>query len=139
MHDDLAHRRQVLVRSRGEIIPNIALQRIGGEGAARVGLKQGYRDTAVRGEIIIRKEIIGQDQRHHLFLEVIGLGPLPILIPVALVDTIRGRGNFARMTARAVSREGDFPSVERRRVRRQVRRAARRILEQIGPRRFKKE
>ena len=85
VHRDRADRRQALVGLRGEIVPDVAGDRVGGERAAGVGLQQRHRHAELGREVVAVEEIRGEDDLLHLRLVLVGLGPRPVLVPALQV------------------------------------------------------
>ncbi len=81
VHRDRPHRRQVLVRLRREVVPDVPGERVGGERAARVGLEQRHRHPRLRGQVIAFQEIRGEHDLPHLFLEFVGFRRRPVSVP----------------------------------------------------------
>src|ERR1700693_1225786 len=84
--DDLADRWQLLVGLRGEIVPDIAGDRVSGQWAAGIRLQQGDRNAHIIGQVIVVGEIRRLDDLAHAVLEFAGLCPLPIAIPTREVS-----------------------------------------------------
>ena len=82
---DRAHRRQVLVGRGGEVVPDVVFERIGGQRAARVGLQQGHRHAQLGGQEVVVAEIGLLHDFAHRRLELLGLGPLPVVVPALQV------------------------------------------------------
>ena len=142
VHGDRAHRRQVLVGLRGEIVPDVPRDRIGRERAAGIGLGERHRYSQIRREEIVGQEIAGLDDFFLVRLELVHLGPGPIGVeaveiafPGAAVVREEGIGllrQLARVATRAAFGEHVFAAVELRGVLTDIFVAARRILQIVG-------
>ena len=60
-------------------------QRVGRQRAAGVGLQQRHRHAQIGGQVIAVEEIGGADDRAHLLLVIVGLGPGPVAVPAGHV------------------------------------------------------
>jgi hypothetical protein len=58
VQQDLTQRRQALVGVRREIVPDVVVDRIGGQRGAGIGLQQCYRHPQIGGQKIILQEIV---------------------------------------------------------------------------------
>ena len=85
VHRDRADRRQRLVRLRREVVPDVAGQRIGRQRAAGVGLQQRHRHARFGRQEVAVEEVGRADDRAHLLLVVVGLGPGPVVVPALQV------------------------------------------------------
>ncbi len=84
--------RKRLVARRGEFIPDIVGDRVGGERAAQIRLQQARRHAHLVGEEIAPDKIRLLDDRRHLALEVGCLRPGPVLVPA--IQIVRRRAGI---------------------------------------------
>ena len=145
---DVAHRRQILVGLRREVVPDVAGEGVGRQRTARVGLEQRHRHPQLRRQVVTLEEVWSGDHLGHLGLELRRLGGLPVLVPArevvrtdAAVGHQRGRhlGHLRRVAAGARLRKHDLAARQHGVVLGQVGRAARSIGEPVRIGRLQEE
>src|SRR6185369_2218687 len=113
-----ADRRQILVRLRREVVPNVPTKRIGGKRTTRVCVQQRDGHAQFSREIVVFQEVVSENDVAHLRFEVVCLGPLPVFIPtgqviltiaaMSVVETRSALRYLARVTTRTAFCEDGF-------------------------------
>src|ERR1700742_3185339 len=78
-------RGEVLVGLRGEVVPDISADCIGGEWTAGIGSQEGNGNALVCGEIVIGEKVRLMHDGSHFGFEVVGLRPVPVVVPAGHV------------------------------------------------------
>src|SRR5215472_12546316 len=115
---------------RGEVAPDITLNRVRRERAAGVRVQQRNGYAKLRRKIIVFQKIVRHHNRGHLRLEIVGFGLVPVLLPAAriigasaslrFVEPRHAGWQLARMTSGAVFSENLLAPLELPRVLRQI-------------------